>query len=262
MQARIRLPFYARWSAMSSSPRKSLSERLDSLLPVPDEPLTNTPEAPRPAVPRTLKTQGPVLRWLGSWSPNSPKSRSAPETPSNSNPPSPPPSPGILSLNEALHEPIQRLPKPRLPDSFHPHTHPPPFLDNLTRSTLPISSLSPAISVRNGRAPREAYTNNPLHSPPIFLNSSQSKRSSLDTLRSVSSRDHKQTLSVESTSSVEPVTSPFNWNWFQPGGKEDVDPLLDEEDRAETVADEQQRFKKKCTHFQDPFTCCEANNDH
>ncbi|KAG5651609.1 hypothetical protein H0H81_008069 [Sphagnurus paluster] len=173
----------------------SFADRLDSLLV---------------DMPRIGSKPPPVLRWLTGFSTTS--------TPSNT-----PPSPSLADLNEALHEPLPappplaRPPAARLPDSFHASrslSHAPPFLDNLTRSTLPTASLSAPL---RSRSPSPA---------PLLL--STSTISSLDSLRSLSSRDHARSLSTSSAVAAPSPTVPARW-WFQP------EPLLTPEDSAENI---------------------------
>lgn len=87
----------------------------------------------------------------------------------------------------------------------------PPYFDSLTRSTLPVSSLQQL---------------------PITFSHSPPSTSSLDSLRSLSARSQKT-----------PNNSP-RW-WFQ---KDNVDPLLDDADKADTVAEEREHIRRKCTY--------------
>lgn len=157
---------------------------------------TNPTLRPMPSRPHT-----PVLRWLSNVS----STRSSPS--------SSPPSPNLALLNEALNEPL-RPPAARLPSSFRASrnlSRPPPFLDNLTRSTLPSSSLSPPI------ASFYSFRSDVVRPPPIVLAHSPSARSSLDSLRSFHSRSM-------STHSADPLTgnhlqtsssTTSSWWWFQ-----------------------------------------------
>lgn len=79
----------------------------------------------------------------------------------------------------------------------------PPFLNSLTRSTLPTSSLSPQLPVtRVYHLPPEPISIR--HSPSIILSQSYPSCSSLDSLRSI------HTSSLQSS----PTTSSWQW-WFQ-----------------------------------------------
>lgn len=127
----------------------------------------------------------PHLRWLQDLS-RLPSSRSTPSssTPSlpSSSESSPPPD--LALLTDALREPLIRRP-PRA----HIRRHS-PWFSSLTRSTLPTSSLS---------FPSD---------PPSISTQFTSPRSSIDTLRSISSLSGSptRTLSVSSTS--------YSWQFF------------------------------------------------
>ncbi|KAG7099003.1 hypothetical protein E1B28_000888 [Marasmius oreades] len=197
----------------------------------------------------------PVLRWLGSL----PKGKQA-DTSSH------PPSPSLVSLNEALHEPLD-LPKPP------PRTHHfgsrnlsryPPYIDNLTRSTLPTASLT-ATYQSSSRPPSPSLPAS-LHSS-IQPTHSAPTRSSLDTLLSVSRRDgsirtrsshirSSSTSTASISSDNEQSKSNVSWWWFQSGNKANVDDLLDESDRAGTVQEEQAHIKKHYRSPRNPVVFC------
>ncbi|KAJ6604471.1 alpha/beta-hydrolase [Mycena vulgaris] len=231
-----------------SRPRTPLAQRLESLVDA---------EAPRMHAARKSAARQmapssspqPILRWLGSWSPY--KSAS-PET---SPPSSCPPSPGLALLNEALTEPLAFPPTAHLPDSFNTSralTRAPPFLDNLTRSTLPTASLSPPIStaVPPDENPFNAVTTQ--HSPP--------ERSSIATLRSLSLRDHRRsrslhTLAAPAEPPAQSESSIARW-WFQSENKDNVDALLHEDDRADSVQQEQRILNRKYRSPKNPVVFC------
>ena len=174
----------------------------------------------------------PVVRWSDSGS-NSPSD-------------STPPSPSLSSLNEALNEDIlpAALHQAHLPPSFYASrtlSHPPPFLDNLTRSTLPVASLSPG---RGPNAPQSILHNDREPSSPTaqLISQQSAGLKSVDTLRSVRDRRIHTTVSRDSPS----PSRPTSWWLFQGDNKQNVDTLLDEEDRADSVNDEQTRLRKKC----------------
>src|SRR5271170_1743053 len=101
----------------------------------------------------------PVLRWFS----NPPRSSSTATRPS-----SPSLSLSLLSLQEALTETLPTTPpRAHIPPTFHSSrtlTRPPPFLDNLTRSTLPTASVTPQYS-QNFSPLRDSPQATP-HSPP------------------------------------------------------------------------------------------------
>ncbi|PPQ65778.1 hypothetical protein CVT24_011995 [Panaeolus cyanescens] len=132
-------------------------------------------------------------------------------------------------VEEAINTPLQmplRPPVARLPPYFrHSRLHPPPFYDNLTRSTLPTSSLSP---------------------PPLPLAPSihvPQSRSSLDTLRSV----HTRFLSTSSSSNS-------SWWFFQQpdSTSSDNQDLLSQEDQSKTPCE----IKKKYLSPKNPVVFC------
>ncbi|KAF8078798.1 triacylglycerol lipase [Lyophyllum atratum] len=209
--------------------RPALANRLDSLL------------ADMPRISSNL----PVLRWRTSLSSSS--------TPLSSTPPSP----TLASLNEALHEPLPSPPLPvRPPPALLPDLRrPPPFLDNLTRSTLPTSSLSPPLSVSSHPSPSPS----PSHAP-LLLTHSTPAQSSLDSLRSLSSRDHVRSLSTSSaTSSALTLSTPSptlsRW-WFQSENKENVTTLLNQDDRADYIQQQQHKLRKKYRSPKNPVVFC------
>jgi triacylglycerol lipase len=190
----------------------------------------------------------PVVRWISSWSSTPRRSpiRSRDHSPPRNRPPSAPSSPILASLNEALSEPIPNLPsKPpnaRLPAQFYASRslshRPPPLLDNLTRATFPTASLSSAVDFDQEPSSHISSRSDFIYSPPpVILSHPPKSRSSIDRLRSV----HNRTLSTTASPQSAPILR-FNWWW----GKEDnVDPLLNEADRAETPQDREQ-IRKKC----------------
>ncbi|KDQ63367.1 hypothetical protein JAAARDRAFT_376099 [Jaapia argillacea MUCL 33604] len=210
---------------------------------------------------RASKSTLPILRWLGSAPsssthspnhsppPNRKSTFSLPPSPSTTSPTSSRPStPSTHSaLNEALSTPLplpqlpqSALPTPPphalLPPSFRPHSlssRPPAFLDNLTRSTLPISSVSypshpPSPITTSTSSPyaqgqllpdaiynpydHDGHTtinlnsdfedqsnmnmNNRLSSAPIILTNSPPGRTSIDTVRTLLERDRSRSSTI------------------------------------------------------------------
>ncbi|KAG5647563.1 hypothetical protein DXG03_008916 [Asterophora parasitica] len=173
----------------------------------------------------------PVLRWLAGLSaPTTPPSLALLAEALQDSLPPPPSLP--MSPPPSLPEPppLARPPPARLPDSFHASrtlTRAPAFLDSLARSTLPTASLSPPLRV--ARSPS--------------LTHSTSTRSSLDTLRSLSSR---------SSSSAAPIPAPSTaWWWFQPDTKQQS--LLSQDDPAEQ---QQQKLHDKYRSPKNPVVFC------
>ncbi|ESK98102.1 triacylglycerol lipase [Moniliophthora roreri MCA 2997] len=215
-------------------------------------------------------TPTPVLRWLGTWSPYG----SRPHSPNSSPSDSQPPSPSLVSLNEALHEPLElpKPPPPARPSSFYASrnlTRNPPYLDNLTRSTLPTASLSAAPQCSNSSRSPSPRSLSTLPAPSIKPSHSPPTRTSLETLRSVSRRDssirhsnHGRSVSSTSVTLLDEddgqSKSPTNtsWWWFQTGNKSNVDNLLGEDDRADTVQEEQAKIRKKYRSPKNPVVFC------
>jgi triacylglycerol lipase len=227
----------------SSTPARATKRRS---LPVPLprlQSLSSPSMATEPAQPRSPT---PVIRWLGSWS----QPRRAQGSGSNSPSGSAPPSPSLSLLNEALNENIlpAALPQARLPSSFHASRtlcRQPPFLDNLTRSTLPTSSLSSRLPIPYDPITTQSIS---LDDPESSAPSAQivfhppGGSTSIDTLRSVRNRGMHTSASVPSPS---PSKQTSRW-WFQGNNKQNVDSLLEEEDRADSVDEEQSHLRKKC----------------
>ncbi|KDR85381.1 hypothetical protein GALMADRAFT_234224 [Galerina marginata CBS 339.88] len=153
------------------------------------------------------------------------------------------------ALDEAINTPLPtRPPRARLPPSFQPSRmliHPPPFFDNLTRSTMPTASLSPPLPVEK----HPGSVADTIRPPPIVLLHSNPTRSSLDSLRSVS-----RSMSTYSASAI-PVpelqrssTVSSKW-WFQ------TDSLLSQDDRPET-AQQKEEIKKKYLSPRNPVIFC------
>ncbi|THV06023.1 alpha/beta-hydrolase [Dendrothele bispora CBS 962.96] len=181
-----------------------------------------------------MNERAPVLRWLGTWT----KGTNSPP----STPPSPSRSPSLVSLNEALRE---QLPLPQRP--LPARLRHPPLLDSLTRTTLPTASIS--------------HPRPPSPVSPSYDNRIAPPRTSLDSLRSVSRRDstfrteHARTASFSSQAAGSSSALDLGW-WFQSGNKSNVDTLLEKDDRADTVQEEQENIRKKYRSPKNPIVFC------
>ena len=199
------------------------------------------------------KSHTPVLRWSEAVG----KAGGHRRRPSGSGSSSPasaaaPPLPNLTSLNEALQEDLllpTALPQARLPSSFYGSrtlSRPPPFLDNLTRSTLPTASLSPGLPDPNNPNTAHSFSLNddsPFPTPSILSSSLFGHQNSLDALRMVRDRGIHTFAPTIMTDS----TKPDHWSWrFQVENKKGVDMLLEEDDRADSVTDEQENIRRKC----------------
>ncbi|EMD41945.1 hypothetical protein CERSUDRAFT_110499 [Gelatoporia subvermispora B] len=182
----------------------------------------------------------------------------------------------------------QRPQAARLPPHFRP-PKPPSFLSNLSRSTMPTACLSPTSP---GSSYGTHYTDpfeNPFppdsessqdfdmflsptpipvpipHSPaPVHLNrsppslSSASTLSSLDTLRSIHERGRSIHTSTPSQSLKFGLPDTIK-NWFGSNegmSKEDVDPYLNEEDKAGTSEEQRDRIRQRYVAPRNPVVFC------
>ncbi len=183
--------------------------------------------------------------------------------------------PHILAAHSRANSEDVKLPSrpaaARLPQSHNLHR--PSYFSNLTRSTMPTACLSPSSSASYVR---HAYTDPfedpfsqpdhdssdldlllsptpvPLpmpHSPArAHLNSSPPSGSSLDSLRSI----HQRSQSIHTSAPQQAFSfprMPSLKNWFsseEPSDKENHNPMLSEEDRAENAEAEREHIRKKC----------------
>ncbi|KAJ8474508.1 hypothetical protein ONZ51_g7173 [Trametes cubensis] len=164
------------------------------------------------------------------------------------------------------------------------HLHRPSYFSNLTRSTMPTACLSPPTSASYIRPrytdpfeepfPTHDYdsadmdlllspTPVPLpmpHSPaPVHLTSSPPKGSSLDSLRSI----HERSRSIHTSAPAQSFNFPQLPNsirsWFggdEGSGKENLNPMLSDEDRGETAAQERANIRHKYVATKNPLVFC------
>lgn len=174
----------------------------------------------------------PILRWFQN-------QVSLPSTPSTSRPQSP----HSAALSEAMHDHLPTRPEPaHLPPECHANIRP-LILSELTRSTLPTSSLTnPADRLGH-------HTSDSVHA--LLLNRippSAPARSSLDTLRTLYTKaaptasHHQQTRSIN-------IPAPFR-NWFQsdPANDDKHTSILTEEDQDEDSDVERENIRRKCEY--------------
>ncbi|KAH7914796.1 Alpha/Beta hydrolase protein [Hygrophoropsis aurantiaca] len=231
------------------------------------------PRLPMSTLSPPQKSPTPVIRWLTSWTEESRQnahsrnlssssarsftSSAGSGSPSDRSPSSSvPPSPALSALNEALNDGMPALPPPaRLPPSFYASrslSRPPPLLNNLTRSTMPTASIS-SHSTIFGESHFDSVADtdstiaptriSPTHSPPT--------RSSVDTLRSL----HDRGMHTTATPQISSSSSLSRW-WFQSDSKENVDALLNEEDRADTIQQSHDKLRKKYRAPKNPIVFC------
>ncbi|KAI0961950.1 hypothetical protein AcV7_000914 [Taiwanofungus camphoratus] len=255
----------------------------------------------------------PVLRWLTGRStsksqPASSPAHSRPASPSTSqyspstSTPSTPSS-AASALADALHDdPLLTHAHPtadgslvlparpaaaRLPAHFRP-SHPPRYLSDLTRSTLPTAGLSPPASA-SASLFAAAYTDpfadpfplqhaqdpdlDVLYSPtpdPIAIPhapapahlpraSPPSARSSLETLRSIHERSRTLHTSAPAQAPKFPSFPDSLRSWFgteDGASKDSVHALLGDEDRAESAEAERAHIRKKYSAPRNPVVFC------
>lgn len=149
------------------------------------------------------------------------------------------------TLNEAINTPLPTRPaRARLPPppSFQASPlviHPPPFCDNLTRSTLPTASLSPPLPVESQTTRRPV---DPIRPPPIVLLQSNPTRTSVDSLRSVTRSVSTHAPSVPELERSNTVSS--KW-WFQSDT-----PFFAQDDRSQQKDKEDDKKNCQCPLLQ------------
>ena len=212
--------------------------------------LKHLAEDARKPAPPSQPSSSPILRWFQTQTPSPP-----PPSPS----PSRPQTPHSAALSEAMHNHFLTRPEPaHLPSQYHANIRP-PMLDDLTRSTLPTSSLT---------APQHQSSDPPAdrlgHHTSELLNRippSAPARSSLDTLRTLYTKTIPTVPSHQQTRSIS-IPAPFR-NWFQTDPVKDGDghgSILTEEDQDEDSEAEREHIRKKCKCSVDPCTIFSALN--
>lgn len=240
--------------------RQDINSRLDSLvkdppaMPIRRFSIVRRPSASAPAspAPRLKHLTEDVQRQQQPAPPSQPSSGPASpilrwfQTQVSSPSPSRPQSPHSAALSEAMHDYLPTRPEPaHLPPQYHANIRP-PMLDELTRSTLPTSSLTtPPLTDRLGH-----HTPDPGH-PLLFdrIPPSAPARKSLDTLRTLYTRTIPATPLHQQTRSIT-IPTPFR-NWFQTESAKDADKhkyILTEEDQHEDSEIERENIRKKCKY--------------
>ncbi|OCH94719.1 alpha/beta-hydrolase [Obba rivulosa] len=181
----------------------------------------------------------------------------------------------------------QRPEAARLPPHFRP-PKPPSFLSSLSRTTMPTACLSPTSPTPFGTRYADPFENpfppdsessqdfdmflspTPIpvpipHTPaPAHLNrsppsrSTASTRSSLDTLRSIHERGRGLHTSTPSQSLKFGLPDSIK-NWFNSDegtNKENMDPYLNEEDKAATPEEQRERIRQKYVSPKNPVVFC------
>ncbi|KAI0639635.1 Alpha/Beta hydrolase protein [Trametes polyzona] len=192
--------------------------------------------------------------------------------------------PHILEAHSCSHPEDVKMPSrpkaARLPTALHR----PSYFSSLTRSTMPTAYLSPPPSASyvpprysdpsDEPFPSHNYNNadmdlllsptpDPLpmpHSPaPVHLNSSPPTSSSLESLRSIHERSRSIHTSAPAQSFNFPQLPTSIRDWFAPdesAGKENLNPMLSEEDRGETAKEERENIRHKYVATKNPVVFC------
>lgn len=188
---------------------------------------------PQPASPSQPPSgpASPILRWFHN------------QISSSSTPPlSRPQTPHSAALLEAMHDHLPTRPEPaHLPPEYHANIRP-PLLSELTRSTLPTSSLSTPANRLGHHASNSAHTLLLDRIPP-----SAPARTSLDTLRTLYNKTVPTTPLHQQTRSIS-IPAPFR-NWFQTEPPKDEGKhgsILTEEDQDEDPEVERENIRRKC----------------
>lgn len=191
------------------------------------------PQLPSPQSPSSPVTVTPFLRWFRKqMASSSPLSPSQPQTPYSA------------ALSEAMNDGLPTMPEPAhiLPE-YHAEIRP-PMLSELTRSTLPTSSLTTPAD-RPGHHPSSSPHGSSLDRIPP----SAPARTSLDTLRILYNRTILTTPQHQQTRSIS-IPAAFR-NWFQAEPVKDQGEhrsILTEEDQDEDPEVERENIRRKCTH--------------
>jgi len=181
----------------------------------------------------------PILRWFQTQISSSPPP-----------PPSRPQSPHSTALSEAMRDHLPTRPEPaHLPPQYHANVRP-PILNELTRSTLPTSSLTTPHLTDSFVDRLGHHTPDPAH--PLSLNRippSAPARTSLDSLRTLYTKAIPTAPLQQQTRNIS-IPTPFR-NWFQAEPVKDDDKhksILTEEDQHEDPEVERENIRRKCKY--------------
>ncbi|KAM5530320.1 hypothetical protein V8D89_016021 [Ganoderma adspersum] len=254
-----------RWFSVKNSSKPSSNINPDSpLRSRPPTPAANPSDTPGPSTPTTPSSALSVLADAFSDDPH------------------------IISRSHTHSDDI-KLPSRPEAARLHSALQRPSYFSNLTRATMPTAFLSPpapASYVRPtysdpfedpfARPPNDEQrecersdldlllspTPIPLpmpHSPsPVHLNSSPPSRTSLESLRSI----HERSRSIHTTVPAQGFNFPQLpnlRNWFssdEASDKENLNPMLSDEDRGETPAAERENIRRKYVAPKNPIVFC------
>lgn len=210
-----------------SSPSPRLRQLHEDAQPQPDLPSPSSPAHP-----------SPILRWFHNQA--SPSSLSRPQSPCSA------------ALFEAMHDHLPTRPEPAyLPPVYHAKIRP-PILNELTRSTLPTSSLATPADPLGHHYPTDlAHPSSLNRIPP-----SAPARTSLDTLRTLYTKAIPATSPHQQARSIS-IPATFR-NWLQAEPIKDDNKhksILTEEDQDEDPSVEQENIRKKCGYLSPSVFC-------
>ena len=259
-----------RWFSVKNASKPSSNSNPDSpLRSRPPTPAANSSDTPGPSTPTTPSSALSVLADAFSDDPH------------------------IISRSQTHSDDI-KLPSRPEAARLHSALQRPSYFSNLTRTTMPTAFLSPPAPHSYARPtysdPFEDPFARPLHdqqrdrersdldlllsptpvplpmpySPsPVHLNSSPPSRTSLESLRSI----HERSRSIHMTAPAQGFNFPQLpnlRNWFssdEASDKENLNPMLSDEDRGETSAAERENIRRKC--MLPSLACmCPASFDH
>lgn len=108
----------------------------------------------------------------------------------------------------------------------------------LTRRSLMNTPACPVLTP----SPSMSYDSEPI-SNPIVSNPGQS---CVESLRSMRDRGNTAQTQTQTQNDFFSSFNNFNINWFRRGNKQNIDQMLEEEDRADSLQEERERIRRKC----------------
>ncbi|EJF66902.1 alpha/beta-hydrolase [Dichomitus squalens LYAD-421 SS1] len=231
----------------------------------------------------------PILRWFSpknagktaSSNPNSPV-RSRPPTPSASRSDTPGPStpttpPSALSaLADAFADDPHlfahsrsnsddiRLPSRPAAARLQSALQRPSYFSNLTRTTMPTACLSPPVTAAYVRPGYTDPFEDPFAWPPRDQDQQQHSppsSSSVEQLRHIHERSRSRSIHTSASQGFNFPQLPNLRSWFSSeeggnGDKENLNPMLSDEDKAETAAGERENIRRKYVSTKNPLVFC------
>ncbi|KAI0801042.1 Alpha/Beta hydrolase protein, partial [Fomes fomentarius] len=244
-----------RWFSSKQPAKPSTSNPVSPIHSRPPTPAANPSDSPRPSSPSTPSSALSVLADAFADDPH------------------------ILSAHSRQNSDDLKFPSP--PEAALTALHRPSYFSNLTRSTMPTACLSPPsagyarytyidpfqdpYAQQNDSSDLDLLlspTPVPLpmpHSPAqAHLNSSPPASSSLESLRSIHERSRTMHTSAPSQGFNFPPLPSFK-SWFgseESANTENQNPMLSDEDRAETAQEEREHIRRKYVSTKNPVVFC------